>query len=206
MDAGEAEADAEGTVDSPQSETVAEPAVAPEPVPLELVYFPVADTSVAAAAPERAQAPERVGTLAVGGVAGEAAYVTFQVAGVAPGSVLDARLVLTGAGEVGGPGGLLGVLPGVWIDETASYLAAPGDPGTPALTVAGAPAVVDWLQPGVETAVDVTGTVAADGTITFALFGSPEALAAFGSRESGTPPRLIVTLLDAAPAVAETGG
>lgn len=158
-----------------------------------MVFGPVADTSVMAIAPDAVQAAEQVGMLPTGGSVGAVAYVTFQVAGVAAGSVLDAQLVLTGTGDVAGPGGLLGALPGAWVDEAATFATAP-PASAPALTAAGAASSVDWLQPGVETAVDVSGTVTADGLVTFVVTGSPEAMAAIASRESPTPPRLVLTV------------
>jgi hypothetical protein len=56
-----------------------------------------------------------------------------------------------------------------------------------------------WLDPWVETAVDVTGSVGADGTITFVVTGTSDATLVLGSRESGAPARLVVTVLDSAP-------
>jgi murein DD-endopeptidase MepM/ murein hydrolase activator NlpD len=184
-----------------------EPAlVVPEPTPApdfdvaaqppQLAFVPVADTSVMAVAPDAVQAQEHVGMLATGGSVGAAAYLTFEVAGVPAGGVLDAQLVLTGVGDAAGPGGVLGVLPGAWVDEAATYATAPPSAG-PALTAAGTVATVDWLQPGVETVVDVSGSVAADGLVTFVVVGSPEAMAAIASRESGAPPRLVVTVAGA---------
>jgi len=164
--------------------------------PQQLVFVPAADTSVMAVAPDAVQAPEHVGMLATGGSVGAVAYLTFEVAGVPVGGVLDAQLVLTGVGDAAGPGGVLGVLPGAWVDEAATYSTAPGA-GAPALTAAGTVATVDWLQPGVETVVDVSGTVVADGLVTFVVVGSPEAMAAIASRESGAPPRLVVIVAGA---------
>lgn len=169
----------------------AEPDVAVEPQ--RLVLVPAADTAVMAIAPEAVQAPEQVAMLPTGGSVGAVAYLTFQVAGVPTGGVLDARLILTGVGDVAGAGGVLGVLPGAWVDEGASFATAP-PAGAPALTASGAVATVDWLQPGIETAVDVSGSVTADGLVTFVIVGSPEALAAVASRESATPPRLELTV------------
>jgi hypothetical protein len=69
--------------------------------------------------------------------------------------------------------------------------------GLPAAIQAdGSSAVVNWVDPGVEIAIDVTGTVTADGIVTFAIAGSPDQVAAIASRESGTPPRLVVDVLD----------
>jgi hypothetical protein len=89
------------------------------------------------------------------------------------------------------------VVPGAIVDEsswnhdTVSVTSLP-----PALRADGSAASVDWFDPGVETAIDVTGTVAADGTVTFAIAGTPDQVVAIASRESGTPPRLVVTVLD----------
>ncbi len=189
----------------PTETTVAEPVVAPvaAPVTREVTLLPVADTSVMAAAPSAVQAPEQSGQLPVGGSVGSLSYLTFEVTGVAAGTVVDARLVLTGIGDTSGSGGAIAVLPGVIVDETAPYQAQPAA-SAPSISASGATIGADWLQPGVETSVDVTGTVSGDGLVTFVIFGAPEAMPAFGSRESGVPPRLHLTVQD--PANGEVSG
>jgi len=175
---------------------LAEPEVAP-PVAREITFVPVADTSVMATAPSAVQAPEQAGQLPVGGSVGSVSYLTFEVTGLAAGTVVDARLILIGIGEGAGPGGAIGVLPGLLVDETAPYQAQPVA-AAPAMTASGTVVQADWVQPGAETTVDVTGTVSTNGLVTFVLFGTPEAMPAVGSRESGTPPRLVLTVHDAA--------
>ncbi len=104
--------------------------------------------------------------------------------------------MLTGAGDSGGTGGTVGVLPGVWVDEAGLTAATAPGAGQPALTTGGAPVVLDWLAPGTETVLDVSGSVAGDGTLTFVVAGASEATTAIASRESGTPPLLVVTVMD----------
>lgn len=135
--------------------------------------------------------------LAAGGPEGSLAFLTFQVAGIEAGTVLDARLVLTGAGQLSGAGGTLGALPGVWIDEAGmTYETAPAYDAPPALAGDETVAYIDWIGPGTETTIDVTGTVREDGTVTFVLAGTPESPIAVASRESAAPPRLVIAIRD----------
>ncbi|HKG25655.1 MAG TPA: hypothetical protein VKB09_08400, partial [Thermomicrobiales bacterium] len=172
------------------------PEPTPEPVPHDLVFLPVADTSVSAANPDAAQAPEEMGSLAAAGPDGDVAFITFQLEGIAGGTVVSAQLVLTDTGETGGATDTIGVLRDVWADESGwTYASAPVAGGAAAIAADGSAASA-WLDPGVETAVDVTGTVGADGTITFVISGTSDATLLLGSRESGASPRLVVTVLD----------
>jgi hypothetical protein len=146
------------------------------------------DTSVAATAPDAPQAPEQVLALRMGGVDQALTTLTFDVQGVAPGTVVSATLVLTGSGEAGAPGGELRVIPSQWVDEdsaTWNQIAAAG------ATSAG---WIDWIEPGVEARVDVTGVVRGDGTVTFVLVGAPDQIATIASRETATPPRLEIVV------------
>lgn len=156
----------------------------------------VADASVAPVAVEgtpEAGIVEDSTVLRAGGPERALAFLTFQVTGIETGTVLDAQLVLTGAGETGGVGGALGALPDVWIDEAGmTYDTAPAYEAPPALAVDGTAVYIDWIEPVTETAIDVTGTVQADGTITFFLAGTSDTPVAIASRESASPPRLIV--------------
>jgi hypothetical protein len=173
----------------------------PEPVPREIALLPVADTSVSAAAPDQPQPEESIGGLPAGGENGNVAFITFQVEGIAAGSVVDATLVLTGSGATSGPAGTVRVVNGYYVDEAnLTYAAAPTVDLPPAVRADGGATTVDWVDPGVELYVDVTGTVSTDGTITFAIAGLAESGVVFGSRESATPPRLVITVLEAPPA------
>jgi hypothetical protein len=165
------------------------PTEVPAPEPREVVLTPVADVSVRAARPDDPEPAEAVTILHAGGPYGAVTYVTFQVEGVGAGTVIDAKLVLRVAGDAGGAGGTLGVLYDYWPDEASlTYNTAP--PGEPSAVY------VDWLEPGTEVEIDVTGIVAADGTITFVLTGEAAATVAIGSRESGAPPLLVLTVVD----------
>lgn len=167
----------------------------PEPVARELVFTAVADTSVSRAEPDAPQPPEEAGTLAAGD--GNLAVLTFDVEGLGAGTVVQATLVVTGAGAAGGPGGQLGVLRDFWPDETAlTYAGLPRDQLVAAEDANGNRVVVDRIDPGVEAAIDVTGTVRADGTVTFVLLGETASVVAIAARESGAPARLVVEVLD----------
>ena len=132
--------------------------------------------------------------LPVGGPESALAYLTFQVEGIAAGTIVEASLVLTGAGEAAGSGGTVTALPGVWVDEWSAVAGSAPEPGLPVVNASGAVSEPIWLTPGVESVVDVTGTVSADGTITFVVTGTPDAVAGIASRESATPPRLLLTV------------
>jgi hypothetical protein len=122
-------------------------------------------------------------------------YLTFQVEGIAAGTVVDASLVLTGAGETAGSSGTITALPGAWVDEwSATTDSAPG-PGAPVLNATGTVPEPVWLTPGIESVIDVTGTVNADGTISFVIAGTPDTIAGIASRESASPPRLVLTVV-----------
>jgi hypothetical protein len=180
----------------PTEEPTPEPT--PEPVPRELVFVPVSDTSVSAADPDVPQAPDDAGTLAAGGPDGAVAFITFQVEGIAEGTVVSAQLVLTDTGETGGVAGAIRALDGVWADEGSwTFSNAPVRDGRAAIGADGSVAA-PWLDPWAETVVDVTGSVNGDGTITFVVRGTSDATLWLGSRESAASARLVVTVLDGA--------
>jgi hypothetical protein len=170
------------------------------PVTIDLYLVPASDISVTQWSVADADATPSAldpsaGELSVGGSEGAVTYLTFQVDGITAGTVVDARLVVTGAGDTAGTGGTVTAWPGIWVDEwTATAETSPG-PGTPVVNAAGIPSDAVWLTPGVESVVDVTGTVSTDGTITFVLAGTAENQVAIASRESATPPRLVLTVV-----------
>lgn len=175
-----------------------EPSTSPtsQPAPQNLVFLPVANTSVAPPNPDGTPTAQGAGRLAAGGTDGSVAFVTFQVQGIAQGSTVRAKLVLTNVGAAGAAAGTLGALPGVAVDEQGwTYETAPVSGVPPAVAADGSAAHADWLDPGVPTAIDVSGSVGADGTITFVIFGTPDAKLVLGDRESAAPPRLVVTVL-----------
>ncbi|MEJ7762908.1 MAG: hypothetical protein WKF80_08970, partial [Thermomicrobiales bacterium] len=184
-------------------------AVPAPPVATQVVLYPVSDTSLDLAAVTDLGTPvvydPMSPTLGIGGSTASVTYLTFQVAGIAAGTVIDASLVLTGAGDVAGSAGTLAVLPGVWVDEWSASAATTPGPGATVLSPTGLPIEPVWLTPGLETVVNVSGVVAADGTITFVLAGLWDQPVAIASRESPTPPRLVVTA-NAAPVAAISTG
>jgi hypothetical protein len=130
--------------------------------------------------------------LAIGGSEGAVTLMSFDVSGVGEGTVLSALLTFTGAGDTGGPGGNVGVI----YDYVASDDLTANDvpDGGSALNVHGVPAWFEAVEPGGLTAIDVTGSVYGDGTITFVLPGQPEASSTMYAIESGVPPELILTV------------
>jgi hypothetical protein len=161
-------------------------------VTTEVAFDAVSDTTVFAAEPNAPQSPESAGLLAIGGPQGAVTLISFEVAGIGEGTVLSALLTFTGAGATGAPGGSVGVI----YDYVApDGLTANGVPdGGSALNVHGVPSWFEAVEPGGLTAVDVTGSVFADGTITFVLPGQPEATGSIHAIESGVPPQLILTV------------
>lgn len=177
------------------------PTLAPtmEPVLDQVVLIPSSDISLdrglAAAAGTPVVLDSSALTLPIGGAESALTYLTFQVEGIAAGTVVDASLVLTGAGESSGSSGAITALPGIWVDEwSATTDTAPG-PGAPVVDATGTVPEPVWLTPGVESIVDVTGTVSTDGTLTFVIAGTPDTIAGIASRESTAPPRLVLTVV-----------
>ncbi len=170
----------------PPTETPVPPTATPEPIPRELAFLPIADTSVAAATPAAAQPIDARTALPAGGSDGNVVLMTFAIEGIGPGTVVEVKLVLTSAGNSGG--GTIGILPGVAVDEGATYAALP---------VSGVPAIGPvWLDAGAVTSLDLTGVVTGDGLVTFVLSGTADSAFAIASRESDTPPVLSLTVVD----------
>lgn len=165
------------------------------PAPRSVTFYPVADLDVSAAMPEAVS--DGALPLAIGGEGAAVALISFDVSGIGSGQVIEARLVLTGAGETGGAGGAVLVGFGVVASEGVSSFASVGvNTFTSATNTTGAAVSLDWLVPGAETAIDVAGTLRSDGTITFAISGSAAQALLVANRESGTPPRLELVVLD----------
>ena len=186
--------------ETPTPEATPAPTVPPEPVSRELVFLSVADASVLATTPDVPQLPAEVGVLKAGGPDVAIAFLTFQVEGIGAGTVVDARLVLTGAGEQPGPGGTVVALHGVAIDEATLTLATAPLTRIDAAAATGAVANLSWIAPWGEATVGVTGAIVGDGQVTFVIVGDPTAATFIASRESAAPPRLLVTVQEPAPA------
>jgi len=162
------------------------PTPAPEPVQREVVIAVSGDSSVTRSAPD--SPAEALTSLPLGGESGAVAVLTFEVDGVGEGAIVDARLVLAGMGDTAGVGGNLVSLPGISLDESSTTW---NDVASLGGQNAG---WVEWIQPGVDTSIDVTGTVASDGVITFVIEGTPEQTVAIASGESGAPAYLLLTI------------
>jgi hypothetical protein len=130
--------------------------------------------------------------LAIGGPEGAVTLISFDVSGVANGTVLSALLTFTGAGDAGGPGGGVGVIYDYVAPDGLTAHDVPD--GGSALNVHGVPSWFEAVEPGGITAIDVTGSVAGDGVITFVLPGQSDATASMYAMESGVPPELILTV------------
>ena len=146
------------------------------------------DTSVTQSEPDTAQSGDAVTTLTVGGEPGGLAVLPFEVEGVGDGTVVEARLVLTGAGDAGGAGGEVTALPGVSLDEYATTWNTINASGGQYASW------VEWVEPGARTEVDVTGLITSDGSITFVVEGVPDQQVAIASTESRSPAYLVITV------------
>lgn len=174
----------------PTAEPTPQPTMLPTSEPAlvqrEVVIAASGDTSVTRSAPD--SPGDALTSLPAGGELGAVAVLTFGVDGVAEGTVVDARLVLTGTGDTAGAGGNLTALPGVWLDESSvtwNEVAALGGQNA---------GWVEWIQPGSETSIDVTGTVTSDGLVTFVIEGMPDQMVAIASSEGGAPAYLVLTI------------
>jgi hypothetical protein len=161
-------------------------------VTTEVVFDAVSDTTVFAAEPNGSQSPESAALLAIGGPQGAVSLISFDVTGIAEGTVLSALLTFTGAGTEGAPGGSVGVIYDYIVPDGLTANKVPD--GGSALNVHGVPSWFEAVEPGGLTAVDVTGSVFADGTITFVMPGQPDATGTIHSMESGVPPQLVLTV------------
>ena len=158
----------------------------------EIALDAVSDATVFTTTPNAPQSPESAGLLAIGGPHGAVTLISFDVAGIGEGTVLSALLTFTGAGAVGAPGGSVGVIYDYIVPDGVTANDVPD--GGSALNVHGVPSWFEAVEPGGLSAVDVTGSVSADGTITFVLPGQPEAAGSIHAMESGIPPQLILTV------------
>ena len=161
-------------------------------VTTEIALDAVSDATVFTTAPNAPQSPESAGLLAIGGPQGAVTLISFDVAGIGEGTVLSALLTFTGAGAVGAPGGSVGVIYDYIAPDGVTANDVPD--GGSALNVHGVPSWFEAVEPGGLSAVDVTGSVSGDGTITFVLPGQPEAAGSIHAMESGIPPQLILTV------------
>jgi hypothetical protein len=161
-------------------------------VTTEVAFDAVSDTTVFTAEPNGSQSPESAPLLAIGGPQGAVSLISFDVTGIGEGTVLSALLTFTGAGTEGAPGGSVGVIYDYVARDGLTANKVPD--GGSALNVHGVPSWFEAVEPGGLTAVDVTGSVFGDGTITFVMPGQPDATGTIYAMESGVPPQLILTV------------
>lgn len=175
----------------PTEEPTPEPTLAPEP--RAVTAYVVSDATTFSARPDETGPAE---VLNAGGPDGAVAYVTFSVEGIGAGIVTDAYLVLTGGGE-GAGGSTVYAVPGMWVDEaSATYNTLPSQGLTPAVDASGNAVYLPYIGWGEESWINVAGSIYGDGTITFVITGTPDAIASLTSRESGVPARLEITVQD----------
>lgn len=158
----------------------------------ELTFNAIADTTVFVSSPGSPQSSESSGALALGGPQGAISLMSFEVAGVGDGTVLGARLTFYGAGANGAPGGEVDV---IYDYVTADDQTLNGVPNAvSAMNLHGAPTWFERVEPDGMTAVDVSGSVSGDGTLTFVLPGQQDAMGSIYSIEGGVPAQLILTV------------
>jgi hypothetical protein len=165
------------------------------PAPRTVEAAAVTDTSVTAANPDQAQAPESVAVLQAGGPDGAVTYLSFTVGEIGAGTVTEAYLVLTGTSG-GGPGGPIGLVPGYVADESGTFNTLPTQGLSAAVAADGSASTIGAVGPGEVVWVDVTLSVQADGQYTFVIVGDPAQLLELSSREGGGPPKLVLTVQD----------
>ncbi|TMA55908.1 MAG: DNRLRE domain-containing protein, partial [Deltaproteobacteria bacterium] len=129
------------------------------------------------------------------------AYLRFTVSGIGARQVVQATLRLqadaspAAASPVGGT--LHTISNGTWGERTVTFKTRPAVDG-PAFGSVGA------VKPGQVVEFDLTGGVTADGIYNLTLVGSSTDNADYRSRETPTPPKLVLALSGNAPVVAIT--
>lgn len=173
----------------PTAEPIPTPTPEPEPVlVVREVIVPVSsDTSVSGV---EGGIEEPVGDtiLAMGGPNQYVTAMTFDIGGIGEGTITNATLVVTGAGEASGSPGEVGIISDYRIDPwsvTATELEQ----------IRAAPAArLDWISPGAQSEIDLTGWIPAAGVVTMVIDGNIDQATMILSQESGSPPLLILTI------------
>lgn len=182
------EAPAEVPTPTP-TETSAEVST-PEPVlqTTEIVVPASTDLSVNAADPGATEDPANGGALFLGGPDGEITGMTFDISEVGGGEISNATLVVQGTGDASGSGGPVYVASGVRVDDYGStWNSLQGQMGSSA-------GYLDWIGPGAQSTVDLTGWIPAEGPVTVILPGTPDQRVMIASLESGAPAYLVLTI------------
>lgn len=175
----------------PTPTTVPEPTSTPEPEPVLLVRhveIPVASDMSASAVDGSIEEPFGDTVLAAGGPNQYVAGLTFDVSNVGNGTIINATLILTGAGSSSGPIGEVRVVPGYSVDPWSTTAAD-------LLRLDGLSAgYIGSALPGEQSPIDLAGLITSEGTFTIMLPGDPATAATLLSQESGVPPMLVLTL------------
>jgi hypothetical protein len=161
---------------SPSSDPVT--ITTPSPAPIAAI----ADTYVKASSPASKYGSATV--LRVDADPQTNAYLKFEVTGVS-GPVARARLrVYVSAGSSTGFA-VRSVADSAWSEATMTWTSAPAIAST-VVASSGRTTTGTWVT------LDVTAVVAGNGTISIALTSPGTSLSSYGSRESATPPQLLV--------------
>ena len=180
----------------PPTETpTPEPTATPEPQTS--VINPIAAVSASAPSQEPATPVAAVDPgveLLAGGPNGAVAAISFDVESIGSGAVISAKLVLTGGGDGSGLSTSVAILPGYLVDpSTTDVSSLPLSQAVRAVSTDGTPAQYA-SNPSAESVLDVTGSIASDGVVTFFVTGPADQVLAIAGMTSGTPPRLEIVV------------
>ena len=128
--------------------------------------------------------------LLAGGPGDGVAAISFDIELIGDGAVVSATLVLTGGPDGAGYSTAVTALPGYIVDPAVTDPASlPLNNAAPAQS-AGEVAAQFASSPGIENALDVTGSISSDGVVTFFITGPADQVLAIEGIGSGAPPRL----------------
>ncbi len=173
--------DAAGNRSGPSAPAI----VTTPPPPVEVAFAPVADSYVDASKPDTNFGSSA--TLRADASPDLRSYLRFTLTGI-NGPVTSAQLRLTANANHSTGFRAHGVADNGWTEPGVTYANAP--PFDPAPTASSGP-----LTAGSTATVDVTPLVTGNGTVSLALTTTSSTSLSLGSRESPTPPQLVVQYL-----------
>ena len=160
-------------------------ATPPTATPASTVYVPLADARVKESSPSSNYGSSAELGYDDGSGARIASYLRFSIASLTgPPSRAVLRLRSTSNASAQGPAVYLAG--SSWAEGTLTWANRPAVVGSPVATF-GAVAASTWVE------LDVTSAVAGAGDLTLALIGRSTDGGAFASRETTTPPELLIT-------------